>query len=340
MKSVVKNIWNSTLFRVLLVLSVSLGFITYNFRDVSFRTIQEGMKNINTIWLIIAVFIMLIYWFLESQVLYKLTKKVHGKQTVWQAFKITMIGQFFNTITPFASGGQPAELYNLHKNGVATEAGASILLIKFIIFQVTLVLSSIITLVFGYDYLQNGNVPHINTMIVTGFAINFLVICTLITVMKSKKVTGLIAHAILKPFSFFIKEARYDAWKEKLNKKLLSFHEESNRINFDFKLILQCVFFTAIQLWLFFSIPYFILQGLGITNVNLFQVISYHSFVMMFSSMIPIPGGSGGAEYSFSLLFGLILKPAQLIVLLFLWRSITYYSCIIVGSFFLFTNKK
>jgi hypothetical protein len=307
---------------------------------VDLQHVWKGLRNADIGWLLGAMLIMVGYWFLEALVLHRMSEKVHKSQTIWQSIKVTMIGQFFNTITPFSSGGQPAQLYTMMKNGVSVGIGSSILLIKFIIFQAMLVISSMIILLFGYGYIQNQSIPQLNLLIIVGFILNLIVIVTLITIAKSKRVAHIIAHTILLPVSFFVKKERYIIWKEKLNDKLDSFHEESNRMSFDWKLLAQCSVLTLIQLWLFFSIPYFILQGLGIGHVSIFQVIAFHSFIMMFASLVPIPGGSGGAEYSFLLLFGLILKPALLILCLFFWRMITYYSCILFGSLFLLAKTE
>ncbi|SDZ61105.1 hypothetical protein SAMN05421736_1216 [Evansella caseinilytica] len=328
------------LFNIILVFTVSFGFIVYHFRTVDIATVWDGLKNTNVFWLLGGMLAMFLYWLLEALVLHRISRKVNSRQSVRQSFKITMAGQFFNTITPFASGGQPAQLYMLNKTGMDVGAGSSVLLIKFIVYQAMLVINSLIVLLFGYHYLLNGDIPKLSIMIITGFALNVIVIVALITVGKSKGVASFIVHLLLKPVCFFMKKDKYAALKNTADQKLHSFHLESTRMSFDMKLLLQCSVLTTLQLWLFFSIPYFVLQGVGAPQLDVFQIIAFHSFIIMFSSLIPIPGGSGGAELSFSLLFGLILDPVTLVLSLFLWRFITYYSCILFGSFSLMSKEE
>ena len=52
---------------------------------------------------------------------------------------------------------------------------------------------------------------------------------------------------------------------------------------------------------------------------------------MMITSFIPLPGGSGGAEGGFFVLFTPFFKDSTLLGLL-LWRSITFFSCLVVGG--------
>lgn len=101
---------------LLVVCCISFGFIAYQFRHVPVEQVWRGVQQARISWLIAGMSVMGGYWFLESVVLYQMAKKVHKKQTLWQSIKITMVGQFFNTITPFASGGQPAQLYMMTKN--------------------------------------------------------------------------------------------------------------------------------------------------------------------------------------------------------------------------------
>jgi len=63
------------------------------------------------LWLGLAFGCMIFYWALEVLILHCITKLLYQKQSWFNSLKVTMIGQFFNSITPFASGGQPVQLY-------------------------------------------------------------------------------------------------------------------------------------------------------------------------------------------------------------------------------------
>ncbi len=94
---------------------------------------------------------MFIYWFLEAVVLQTASKPANKDQRFFSSFRITMIGQFFNTITPMATGGQPAQLVMLTKQGMDAGRGSSVLLVKFIIYQAMVVLNFFSYLDFWYS---------------------------------------------------------------------------------------------------------------------------------------------------------------------------------------------
>ena len=64
------------------------------------------------------------------------------------------------------------------------------------------------------------------------------------------------------------------------------------------------------------------------------------AYVTMISAFIPLPGGSGGAEGSFYMLFVLFFTSGTIAPAMLLWRFITYYSCIIAGSVVISTCNK
>ncbi|MBC1488335.1 UPF0104 family protein [Listeria sp. FSL L7-1485] len=319
------------LFNIAIVLTISIGFIIWQFKDVDVSTFFASMLKVNPWWLVAAFGAMFLYWFLEAVVLQTTSKPANKDQRFFSSFRITMIGQFFNTITPMATGGQPAQLVMLTKQGMDAGRGSSVLLVKFIIYQAMVVLNFLVILLFGIHYLMTG-VTQLKFLVLLGFSVHVFVIACLILVGRSQKFTTKLVHILLTPAKLFMKKEKITNLRNMLDQKIITFHEESSRIGKDWKLIIRCCLYTTLQLWIYFSIPFFILHAIGVTGVGLYMAITYHAFIIMFATVMPTPGGAGGAEYTFTLLFGMLLGPAKLLMALVLWRIITYYSCIIFGA--------
>ncbi len=317
---------------IILILIISSAFIIWQFRGVDLEQFVQEIKNVNVWWLLVAFLFMFIYWLFEAVVLHKSILPAFRKESFFSSFRITMIGQFFNTITPMQAGGQPAQLYALVKKGLDIGVSSSILLFKFIIYQSMIVINFIIVLIFGFHYLLTGALPQVKYLVLIGFTIHLAVVVGLILVGKSSRFTTKLVHLILKPFNWFMKKERIQKIQASVDDKITSFHEESGRISRDRKLIWSASIYTSLQLWAYFVIPYFILLGVGVSDLNLFMVITFHAFIMMFATVVPTPGGTGGAEYTFTLLFGTLLVSAKLLTALLLWRIVTYYSCIVFGA--------
>ncbi|RDW99566.1 lysylphosphatidylglycerol synthase transmembrane domain-containing protein [Listeria kieliensis] len=325
---------------IFLILVISIGFLVWQFRDVNLKKFFEEMDQVNLWWILVAFLFMFLYWLFEGVVLHKSVKPSFEKQKFFSSFRITMIGQFFNTITPMQAGGQPAQLYALIKKGMDIGSASSVLLFKFIIYQAMIVINFLLILIFGFHYLMTGAVPQVKYLVVIGFAVHLFVIIALVLVGKSRGFTTRLVHILLKPIGWFLKQERVLKIETSIDEKIDTFHEESGRISRDWKLIVSASFYTTLQLWVYFAIPYFIMLGLGVTTMGLYMVITFHAFIMMFATVMPTPGGSGGAEYTFTLLFAPFLGSAKLLAALILWRIVTYYSCIVFGAIALMIQDK
>ncbi|MFC0492462.1 Uncharacterised protein family (UPF0104) [Listeria grayi] len=321
-----KNVLN-----ILIVLVISFGFVAWQFRKVDFSAFVKSLRNINYWWLLIAFILMFLYWLFEAIVLHMAAKPANQKQHFRSSFRITMIGQFFNTITPMSTGGQPAQLVMLMKQGMDAGKASSVLLIKFIIYQAMIVFNFLIVLIFGLHYLLNG-VPQLKYLVFIGFLVHLAVITALLLIAKSTFLTKRIVHLLLIPARLFIKKERHEQLRFALDERITSFHQETNRIGADKWLLVKACVMTSLQLWVFFAIPYFVLLSLHVGTIGFFVAMTYHAFIIMFATVMPTPGGAGGAEYTFMLLFGALLVPAEALAAMILWRIVTYYSCIIFGG--------
>ena len=83
---------------------------------------------------------------------------------------------FFHGVTPFSGGGQPMEIYFLHKEKITVTKSTNITLQNFIIYQIALVLVGIFALSYNaiYGLFPNDNL--IKKLVVIGFMVNFLVL--------------------------------------------------------------------------------------------------------------------------------------------------------------------
>ena len=127
---------------------------------------------------------------------------------------------------------------------------------------------------------------------------------------------------------------RFVKMKLKLDTKIDSFYQESLKIKSEGVKMLRVCLLTICQLAFYYLIPYFIMRSLGVTGLNLVMVTSLHILIVMIISLFPIPGGAGGAEYSFSVLFSSFIGTnSKLVLAMILWRLLTYYFGMFAGMF-------
>ena len=75
-------------------------------------------------------------------------KKVSKREAV----RLNFIAQFFNGITPFATGGEPMAVYMLTEQGIPVSKATNYMVQSFIFYQVALVLCGFIAVTYNFIF--------------------------------------------------------------------------------------------------------------------------------------------------------------------------------------------
>ena len=137
----IKNIRKNTIL-VLIITILSLYIILRK----DWRDIILSFQNIQVFYISLAFLFFFFSIIVRGYINYKITGD-REKLSIREAIKHNIIVQFFNGITPFSTGGQPFQLYELKKEGINLAKGASIELVHFVTYQLALVILGFIVLI-------------------------------------------------------------------------------------------------------------------------------------------------------------------------------------------------
>ena len=120
---------------LILMLLAGCGIFAYSLRDTDIHQLLQYLSAMNWGWFLVAVICICIYLGLEGVVV-KIFMGSRFKSFTWKdALRLPLIEQLFNGITPFSTGGQPAQLVAMLQSGVDGGIASSVLLMKFVVFQ-------------------------------------------------------------------------------------------------------------------------------------------------------------------------------------------------------------
>jgi uncharacterized protein (TIRG00374 family) len=320
------------------MLLIGVAIIGYSLRTVNLRLLVRELNTLNWGWMLVALLCICLYLVLEGVVV-KIFMSDRHKDFTWKdALRLPPIEQLFNGITPFSTGGQPAQLVAMLQSGVDGGRASSVLLMKFVVFQAMIVINFLISLIIGFHFIAE-KLHALSLLVLFGFLIHLSVIVGLLLVMYWYRFTKKAMNILIKPVAIFVKAERYERMKNRLNEMVDSFYQESLKMKGEYGKMAKVCVVTLFQLFFYYTIPYFILLALGIHHINFVMVVSLHVLIFMIISLFPIPGGAGGAEYSFSVLFAsFIHSNTKLVLAMILWRLLTYYFGMIAGMVALFVK--
>lgn len=306
-----------------------------------FNGIVHKIITIDIKYLLLAFLLIMIYYYLRTLVLNGFIVKFNKKHRFRNTFLITLKTQFFNGGTPFATGGQPFQVYMLKKEGIRITNATNIIIQNFIVYQIALVLLGLIAIVSNYYFHYFADVLLLKQLVTLGFIINILVtffLFILAFTVKLNKWVGNVSIKLLKKMRI-VKDFQgaLDKWEEYVE----NFHNGAIILLQNKGQFVKAIFYNFMALCSLYLIPLVLLYGLGeFDMINSCETIITSAYVMLMGSFVPIPGGSGGLEYGFIAFYGNYITGAPLKTVMLLWRFITYYFGMILGAIAISISKK
>lgn len=320
------------IFNLIVVMLLASIFLFFFISSNGLNLLMIQFKTLSLIWLLSAALCIICFWIFESFIIYVITNSLHRtKHLFLKCLKIAMIGQFFSAITPFQSGGQPAQLFVMTENDIPAGFAGSILMVKFIIHQATLTFYSLLVISLEFKFF-NDKIPYFISFCFLGFILNtIIIILALIFAMNDKLTNKILTFSlkILKKVKLF---KSLDERYEHIDEELKSFHESAAFMSKNIKMCIIAFFLTFIQWTIYYSIPFCIYKSFSLNSASLWTMVSAQVFLTMFMSFIPLPGAAVGAEGGFYLIFGIFFKGDSIGPAVFMWRILTYYASIAAGG--------
>ncbi|MBR0405410.1 MAG: flippase-like domain-containing protein [Eggerthellaceae bacterium] len=291
----------------------------------------NAFTSFNYAFLLLALIGIIIYWVLESASMQLICNELFAGFSFVKTNIVTVIGQYFNCITPLSSGGQPMQAYYYSRFGLPVEHAMPMLLCRFIVYQLTMTVYAVIVLILRFNYFTQDLRP-IMYLVAIGFFGGFVLIAMLFSLAFAK-------GAIIKTTRWVIKLlGRIGILKqpdETLANATQSLEESYAGIRFLLKrpkVLIKVSLVTFVQLTVYFSLSWVIFAGFGLEANDYFTVVSCQAFVYLIASFVPLPGAIGASEASYITFFNYVYGDASIVALsTFIWRFFTFYLPIVLG---------
>jgi glycosyltransferase 2 family protein len=257
----------------------------------------------------------------------------HDPLPLRSASRVYMVAFFFAGITPMAVGEWPAQVYGLCRSGMSPGESTAVALVR--TFLTKMVFVSLAAFLLFVD----GRAARGNSYMFGLFRYAFWIMTATTGVYLLLMWRSGLAQTVLKRlqrFRYF--QAVYDKNPKvrKVAVKLLAeathFQETIAQINRENTLLFIIPLFLTLLFWVvFYSIALVLLAGLGV-SADISTVIAWQIMIMLVIPYIPVPGGSGVAEFGLATLFAPFVPSSLLGVFIVAWRFFTYYLTMILGG--------
>lgn len=321
-KKIKKTIRNLIVFILLIGLTFYLIF-----KDQNVLEILNIAVSVKKRYILVAIIAMCLYLLGETINITRILKELGEKSTFLRNIRYTLIGFFFSSITPAASGGQPMEIYYMHKEKIAVANSTLALLVHLTSFQIVTITLGILSTILHFEIVKSGLIY----LVILGILLNSTALTLLAISIFSKRLSkGLINFAV-KVLRFF-RIPNIEKKQESLEKELEKYQESAVYIKEHKKLMIKTLVTTFIQVIIYYSIPYWVYLAFGFTGYNFFQIVTLQAMLYATVSGIPSPGAVGVSEGAFIEIFKGVFPATMMNSAILLNRGASFYLFVIISA--------
>ena len=280
-----------------------------------------------------------------------LLKVSTGKWRLRNAISVMFLGKYYDNVTPLGTGGQPFQIYYLHKKKVPAGAATAVPLVKYIITTYVFGIMSAVFLGLAPGHFAAN--PAVSSALTTtflivawvGVSVHLLVPTTMLLLSSFPKAGKKIIAWIVKVLhKMRIVKHKYTVTKKYVNEVA----EYRNALKLFLKKwykLIPLLLITCVEAFLHISMPFFAvlaiagsLEAVVPSAELLYQIMCLSAVAFYSATLIPTPGNVGAMDMSSSFVFTTLPIPSVAGWAVLAWRFTSFYLFIIVGVCMLLTT--
>ena len=318
--------------KIILPVVIGLGVVAFmvirEFVPSVFGRISFSWNSI--LWLFVAMLCMVgrdLGYMIRIRVLSE------NKLSWLQSFRVIMLWEFTSTVTPGAIGGTGVATLFVHKEGLSVGRSSAIVMATSLLDELYFVIMfPLLVLIVGGERLFSipdspGWTHGIMALVLAGFSVKFMWVLAMTygLFFNPRGLSKLIYRIFHLPV---LRRWKRGAGRAAMDIIATSEEMKSKKPKFWIKAFLSTVLSWTSRYWVvnFLFLAFF--------AVNEHFLIFARQLVMWIILVVtPTPGGSGVAEFTFSIFLGEFIPIAGFaIALALLWRLVSYYPYLLIGA--------
>ncbi|MGD9901081.1 MAG: lysylphosphatidylglycerol synthase transmembrane domain-containing protein [Spirochaetales bacterium] len=261
---------------------------------------------------------------------YLLLTKTLKRSRHFLSYKVSAIGRYYDLITPLGSGGQPFQIYYLSKRCVKSQIATSVPLARYIYSQIIFVVVALAALITNYS--ATGNNAIVVTAAAVGVGLNIILLGGVLVLSVSKKIGPRITIWVLKLLNKLHIVKNYEIAFRKVMRFVKEYQKSMRYFTSNIIVVIASLIISLLYVLVLGSIPFFIYSAFNGFDPSMWWPIVSKIVMLEFAvGFIPLPGGAGAAEISFSAMFASLFTGGSFFWAIIMWRFIVYYAFILQG---------
>ena len=338
---------------VLVFLALAGLTVRFLHREYSLASVLSSIKEADPIWLLPGVGAMALFFVCEGANIGRSLRLAGHNISRIDEIRYAMAGFFFSSITPSASGGQPMQLYFMHKDRLPLSHSSLALLTELTSFQAaaaTLALAGLVCQrgsvlaagsnagastaagpgagLAGFGAGGGGGLAAAGGILTTAvLAAGILISTTVLVFLLFMIFSPSAARIAISPVLWLtdkINPQNAATVRTRLLRGICEYRRASLYITKNPCAIAKIFLTSVIQLLACFSITFCVCRSLGISGLSWANITLCQAALYVAVSTLPLPGAVGVTEGGFAVIFASLIPPELMGVAIILSRLISF----------------
>ena len=318
---------------------IILIILTYYFifRKIDRKGLQIALSHTDLLFVLVALIFAFGNIFFEAVNLYRNLNILKEKTSFVNALKYAIVGFFFSAITPAATGGQPVQIYYMHKDNISYTNATVCILVQSFSYLLCMLLLGIFGYIINFNYVTR--LGFFEYFFFIGVLVNLSILTFSLLAMFSTKLSDKLLNIIYKIINKFNHDKAIEI-KEKISKSLKEYHDSTDFIKKNKNVLIKSIITCFLQLISYHSVAYFIYIALGVNHLNYIKITSLQSLLYLSVSVLPLPGTVGVNETGFSIVYRPLINNSNIVdSSMLLTRGTGFYFYVIFTGCYLLINS-
>lgn len=277
-------------------------------------------------WLALILLAFLMHILVDALIYFVLIKQCGYGNRFGLSLRTSILGFYYNNITPWSSGGQPFQMAYLAKCNIDTPTACTLPFVKHTMHVYALI--AFVAVFFGIWHENISWVVHVGAYL--AIVVTSLIPLTMLVFSKKLGWTFKITEKVVALGAKLKLVKNYDKALAKARDTMDSLAAAYKYLSENRTTIVLLVILSLADLFILGVYPYLIVRALG-GDGNLFETVSKSYYVSLSSGIIPTPGASGASEASFYAVFDGLTPAGTLFWAVLIYRMLVFYLPIIMG---------
>ena len=314
---------------------ILIGWLTFRplFAGQETSEIVHELKRADKRWLALGMFFVFLFVACESVIIKYMLHLFKEKIPFHWCLKYSFIGFFFSCITPSSSGGQPAQMYYMKKDGIKIGYSSLIMLVIAVVYKAVQVFLGILLFCLKYSFVKE-HVGKLMWLLIVGFALNIAYIFLLLFVCFKPLWARKIGIKVVNRLTCWkiVKEKSNEKFVNKITRICDNYIQGTEYMKENIHSVVNITFITLIQRMFLLMVTWIVYKAYGLSGTSFWEIIAIQVMIGIAVEMLPLPGAVGVTEGCFIGMFKAIFTPALVKSAMLLSRGLSFYALLIMSA--------